>query len=438
MEAFAKKASAYRESGKAEAYKKKAAKVQKMQNLAESKARNIPRAIALEDGAVQRYADADSNFAVARDGDTYIVYDYATGNVTRDMTRAEVNAALGRYRNSKNAVTSEVTAEENSKNTNASENLSSDNALAVDNNAFDPFTNEKMRENAKKVLQMDSVADLTGNEFSSQEPGTLKEKVLAFFASFGNKVKTKEIGTVAVTQSSFRDDKAHGLTRNKVIAFKAVQEVLSEGRVIDTYSPEGKPYERITIAAPITIGGEKYYMGVMVQKDNQSNRLYLHDVITEKAALSFNTEPTTENDEGIRDKGRLYITSILQNALKVNTSDEKSAKSLSEMLPMEEKTKPTAKQVKAAMEAKAQAAAIESLAKEKIKDYADLSKENQSMIRKVLREAMASGLTEADALSYARVAARSAWISPSIRKPATTKKKALMPQAFTIPRQTVS
>jgi len=92
----------------------------------------------------------DSNFAVARDGDTYIVYDYATGNVTRDMTRAEVNAALGRYRNSKNAATSEVTAEENSKNTNASENLSSDNALAVDNNAFDPFTNEKMRENAKK------------------------------------------------------------------------------------------------------------------------------------------------------------------------------------------------------------------------------------------------------------------------------------------------
>ena len=59
------------------------------------------------------------------------------------------------------------------------------------------------------------------------------------------------------------------------------------------------------------------------------------------------------------------------------------------------------------MEAKAQAAAIESLAKEKIKDYADLSKENQSMIRKVLREAEANGISKADALSYARVAARS-------------------------------
>jgi len=45
-----------------------------------------------------------------------------------------------------------------------------------------------------------------------------------------------------------------------------------------------------------------------------------NDVITEKATLSFNTEPATENSEGIRDKGHLFITSILQNALKVNVS----------------------------------------------------------------------------------------------------------------------
>ena len=52
--------------------------------------------------------------------------------------------------------------------------------------------------------------------------------------------------------------------------------------------------------------------------------MYLHDVITEKATLSFNTEPTTKNSEGIRDKGHLYITSILQKALKVNINGRNS------------------------------------------------------------------------------------------------------------------
>ena len=38
--------------------------------------------------------------------------------------------------------------------------------------------------------------------------------------------------------------------------------------------------------------------------------------------MSFNTEPTTKNGEGIRDKGHLFITSILQNALSVKTDNE--------------------------------------------------------------------------------------------------------------------
>lgn len=186
------------------------------------------------------------------------------------------------------------------------------------------MTEDILSQNAVKVAKMSPVAKLTGNEFSSDGKGTLQEKVVSFFDSFGNKVKTKEIGIVDVTKSSFRDDKAHGLTRNKVISFKSIPEVLSNGRVIDVYHPDGKPYERITIAAPVMIGSEKYYVGVMVQKDNQSNRMYLHDLITEKATLSFNTEPTAENGEGIRDKGHLFITSILKNALKVNSSAKNS------------------------------------------------------------------------------------------------------------------
>ena len=69
----------------------KTAKIEKMKQLADSKPKSIPRAIALADGDVKHYADADSNIAIARTGDTFLVYDYNTGNVTRDMTRAEAN-----------------------------------------------------------------------------------------------------------------------------------------------------------------------------------------------------------------------------------------------------------------------------------------------------------------------------------------------------------
>ena len=171
---------------------------------------------------------------------------------------------------------------------------------------------------------MKSVKDLKGDEFADDGKHSLKDRVVEFFDSFGNKVLSEELGEVSVTRSSFRDDKAHGLTYNKVISFAAVPEVLKSGKIIDIWKPIGKPYERITVAAPITIGEKKYYMGVMVQRDIQSNRMYLHDVIREEATLSFTTEPTAKNGEGIRDEGHLFITSVLQNALKVNREPQKN------------------------------------------------------------------------------------------------------------------
>lgn len=49
------------------------------------------------------------------------------------------------------------------------------------------------------------------------------------------------------------------------------------------------------------------------------------------APLSFTTEPTANDGEVLRDKGHLFITSVLQNVLGVNPSAEKSAKNSSEL-----------------------------------------------------------------------------------------------------------
>ncbi len=66
-------------------------------------------------------------------------------------------------------------------------------------------------------------------------------------------------------------------------------------------------------------------MGVMLQRDYQSQRLYAHDVVIEKESITSetgnlsSTSPATEDD-------KLFISSILQRALSVKTNAQESAR----------------------------------------------------------------------------------------------------------------
>ncbi len=178
------------------------------------------------------------------------------------------------------------------------------------------FSLSTVNNNAISLLTMKPVAKLTGNEFAKSDT-SLMERVTAFFA--GKEMLNPELGRVEFTKSSFRDNRGHGLTKLKVVSYAAVPNVIQNGKVID-YKPdyEGRPYDRITIAAPITIGDESYFTGVMVQRDQNTQRFYIHDVITEKEARTpFTTGLSAKNGEDTRGAQRLYITNIIRNALQV-------------------------------------------------------------------------------------------------------------------------
>ena len=89
--------------------------------------------------------------------------------------------------------------------------------------------------------------------------------------------------------------------------------------------------ERIVVAAPIKIGEVDYYMGVMLQRDTQNQRLYLHNVVAVKAekASSSSQDNSLTNWSG-EDESRLFITSILQKAVDVKIEKQKSGKNISE------------------------------------------------------------------------------------------------------------
>ncbi len=182
---------------------------------------------------------------------------------------------------------------------------------------YPEYSKDEIKVNSINLKKMGIVKELTGEEFKKDGTKTLKEKLLEYFDSLNNNVYTEEFGDVSLVPSSIHSETRHGLTFNKIVSFAAIPDVIKNGVVINVEKKANETVSRIVVAAPIKIGKTKYYMGVMLQRDKESQRLYIHDVITEKEDyLASNGNSVTYETEG--NSKNLFLTSILRNALLVN------------------------------------------------------------------------------------------------------------------------
>ena len=183
------------------------------------------------------------------------------------------------------------------------------------------YTPEAIHENQRKLRDMQPVTKLTGNEFAKGDTD-LMTQVLNYFDSLGNSVYSEQFGDVALTKSSWRSERRHGMTALKANTFAAVPDVIRNGVVIDYMQKHDGAVDRIVAAAPIQIGTDaNYYVGVMLQRDQQSQRLYLHDVVAlKKQGQKNKTQTWHQNSDVSRSSSNLDISSILRNALDGNTS----------------------------------------------------------------------------------------------------------------------
>jgi len=87
---------------------------------------------------------------------------------------------------------------------------------------------------------------------------------------------------VAKSLRGIKDSASHGLGRTKASTFAAVPDVIAKGKQIDFQTNwKGRGYDTYLFASPVKMeSGEKLYVGVVVKKDAQSNRYYLHEVIS--------------------------------------------------------------------------------------------------------------------------------------------------------------
>ncbi len=184
---------------------------------------------------------------------------------------------------------------------------------------------DKFAGNKNKVLKMESVFAVTGEEFAKGELD-LVTQVDEYFKTFNYRVYNKEVGKVLIDKRGIKDDIAHGIGRKKAATFAAVPDVIKNGKVVDYQKNwKGRGYDTAAIAAPIIIANEKHYMGVVVIRNKENNRFYVHEVATikEEGAQPFKTSLAENNSNAGGDTPS--IISILQNLAKNNPSYEKNS-----------------------------------------------------------------------------------------------------------------
>ena len=181
------------------------------------------------------------------------------------------------------------------------------------------LTESDIHNNMLLVGKMNSVADLSGNEFAKGSIG-LPDQVDAFFAKYNYTIENPDIGDVEINRRGAKDSIAHGIGRTKAASFAAVPYTIEKGKIIDYQKNwKGRQYDTIVLAAPISINNERYYQGVIVIRDNSTQRFYLHEVLTEKESnTSFKTGVGAKHTPGDVSPS---LISLLKKVRDVNNFD---------------------------------------------------------------------------------------------------------------------
>ena len=189
-----------------------------------------------------------------------------------------------------------------------------------------PFdiTRSEILQNMKTVTDMSPVVTLDGSGFEKQEGRPLSQAVMDYYGGKEFYVNNSTLGEVKVGKRGIKSGVQHKLYGSKIDGFKGLREVISNGKIINvTENYSGNENDRVMIAAPIMIGDEEYYMGVVVNRNLPKNvqNYYLHDVIwVEKNSLATKDTGTPKGSERIGKSVSPYT--ILQQLNNINSLSE--------------------------------------------------------------------------------------------------------------------
>ena len=136
------------------------------------------------------------------------------------------------------------------------------------------------------LLSKNYAIELTGDEFSRKEDMTLTEQVEEYFNNENNVVVSPFFGKVVLDKKGVEDSLAHGMGRLKAIAYASVKDVINKGVILDIdENHKERGYNSYVVAAPIKIKDEDYICEVVLKKNKNETRFYLHEVTEQKKFL---------------------------------------------------------------------------------------------------------------------------------------------------------
>ncbi|MBP5789673.1 MAG: hypothetical protein J6W29_05520, partial [Neisseriaceae bacterium] len=111
----------------------------------------------------------------------------------------------------------------------------------------------------------------------------VRQWAVGVFNAWGNKVVSPELGEIVVNRQSAKDTFEHGLNPFKIEAIRSIKEVVEQGVVFAHTRVEKQ--EHYFIAAPVTIENQVDIVNVLVRKDMNTQRMYLHSVMIKDKIL---------------------------------------------------------------------------------------------------------------------------------------------------------
>jgi|GEM_PF-2357163 len=267
--------------------------------------------------------------------DPEAVYSFMLGALTSGLMEAPGNIS-----SFANAATSDITnamqrrADKNAAQQAAQHNVETEEYAYIDKTTGIPMvgtrtniasevTPEAIARNKAEVAGMEPVAEMDGSEFPKGSTGIV-DQVTEFFKSIGNRAVNPSIGQVTLDRRGAKSSLAHGMGRNKAIAFKAVPDVIRNGKIIDFQADwKGRGYDTVVIAAPVVIKGETFYEGAILIRENRGTSFYLHEVT---ALENKDTNaPIKTGSKAPSDAKVPSLISLLDEIRKVNTTRESDA-----------------------------------------------------------------------------------------------------------------
>lgn len=188
--------------------------------------------------------------------------------------------------------------------------------------------NSLIRENKNKIDENGVISKLNGDEFLGKDIVLYKD-VPDMIDRLGGKIYREGLGDVLVTKRGVKDSVAHGIGENKKVTFAAVPDVIRNGVEIDKQANwKRRGYDTIVLGGKVEIANKPAYMGVVLKLDAQSNRYYLHEVLTEKDLKSIEKNTGVVQTGGAENSVLPGNTSVISNTNIPNSTENVNSQSV--------------------------------------------------------------------------------------------------------------